>query len=141
MNKVKIRPYQSGDKSGVLQLWHDCGLIVPQNNPVKDIQRKMAVQPELFLVGVQTGRIVASLMAGYDGHRGWLNYLAVAPGIRRMGIGRQMVQEAEKQLAAFGCQKINLQVRTSNMEALAFYRTIGFTEDQVISLGKRLKGD
>lgn len=138
---MKIRAYRQDDKPAVVQLWRDCGLVMPQNDPEKDLVRKMAVQPELFLVGVLDGRILASIMAGYEGHRGWLNYLAVAPDMRRSGIGRQMVDAAEKRLRSMGCPKINLQVRTSNMEALAFYRSIGFVEDQVVSLGKRLEND
>lgn len=114
---------------------------MPHNNPVTDINRKLAIQPDLFLVGVKNGRIIASIMAGYEGHRGWLNYLAVSADMRRRGIGRQMVLEAEKLLCSLGCPKINLQVRSSNVETIAFYRKIGFVEEEVISLGKRLEAD
>lgn len=138
---MEIKTYRTGYELGVVQLWRDCGLTMPHNDPIKDIKRKMAVQPELFLVGVMNGCIVASIMAGYEGHRGWLNYLAVSPDKRRIGIGRKMVLEAEKRLRSLGCPKINLQVRTSNIEAINFYRKIGFIEDKVISLGKRLEDD
>lgn len=138
---MEIRPYTDVDESNVIQLWRDCRLTVPHNDPVKDIQRKLAVQPDLFLVGVWRERIIATVMAGYEGHRGWLNYLAVSADKRRKGIARQMVLAAEKRLRLLGCPKINLQVRASNAEAVAFYQSIGFSEDKVISLGKRLEAD
>ena len=136
---MKIRAFKHSDEKAVVQLWQDCGLTVPQNDPIADIKRKETVQPELFLVGLSDGGIIASVMAGYDGHRGWLNYLAVSPDRRRNGFGGQMVLEAEKRLRALGCPKINLQVRTSNKEAATFYQKLGFVEDRVISLGKPLK--
>ena len=138
---MEIRPFRNDDESAVVQLWRDCGLVIPQNDPHKDIKRKLTVQPDLFLVGVGGGRIIATLIAGYEGHRGWLNYLAVSPEIRRHGIGRQMVYAAEKRLRTLGCPKINLQVRISNVEAMSFYKNIGFAEDDVTSMGKRLEDD
>ena len=138
---MQIRSYSGKDEPAVAQLWRDCGLVMPHNDPLKDILRKLAVQPELFLVGADKGRIVACVMAGYEGHRGWLNYLAVCPKHRRCGIGRQIVLAAQKRLRALGCPKINVQVRLSNTEAIAFYRKLGFVEDQVLSMGKRLETD
>jgi ribosomal protein S18 acetylase RimI-like enzyme len=111
------------------------------NDPLKDIKWKIAVQPELFLVGIMNGIIIASIMASYEGHRGWLNYLAASADMRRKGIGRQVVLEAEKLLRSSGCPKINLQLRTSNVEAMTFYRKIGFVEDNVINFSKRLEAD
>ncbi len=136
-----IRPYQMRDKEAVIKLWSDCGLIVPQNNPEKDIARKQKVNPELFLVGEIDGRIVASCMAGYEGHRGAINYLAVTPDCQRMGYGRDIMEKAEKLLKALGCAKINLNVRTSNRKVIEFYNSIGFHTDDVICMGKRLKKD
>jgi ribosomal protein S18 acetylase RimI-like enzyme len=101
----------------------------------------LTVQPELFLVGELDGKVIATLMAGYEGHRGWVNYLAVAPKHRRQGFGRVLMQEAEERLLALGCPKMNIQVRNSNAEALAFYRGIGYVQDEAISLGKRLIPD
>jgi ribosomal protein S18 acetylase RimI-like enzyme len=86
-------------------------------------------------------RVVATVMAGYDGHRGWINYLAVAPDCQRQGLGGQIMAEAERRLRAAGCPKINLQVRTSNAGVIAFYRSIGYVLDDVVSLGKRLEED
>jgi ribosomal protein S18 acetylase RimI-like enzyme len=138
---TEIRPFQQYDEAAVVQLWKDCNLVVPWNDPLRDIQRKLRVQPELFLVGVASGELVASVMAGYGGHRGWLNYLAVAPRFRRQGIGRMLVAEAEARLHQMGCPKINIQIRTSNTEVIAFYRRIGFKSDEVVSMGKRLEAD
>lgn len=136
-----IRPFQDSDRAAVLKLWLECGLTQPQNDPTKDIQRKLSIQPELFLVGLSEEILVAAVMAGYDGHRGWLNYLAVSPDFQRHGYGKEMVMAAEKRLLQLGCPKINIQIRSSNKEAMAFYRKIGFHADDVISLGKRIITD
>jgi ribosomal protein S18 acetylase RimI-like enzyme len=99
------------------------------------------VQRELFLVGTLDGIVIATVMAGYDGHRGWINYLAVDPGHRRMGLGKVLMAEAERRLRELGCPKINLQVRRENIGATAFYSHLGFREDDVVSYGKRLERD
>jgi len=138
---VEIRAYRVSDEEAVVRLWRDCGLVVPWNDPHKDIQRKLNVQADLFLVGLAGDRLVATVMAGYGGHRGLINYLAVAPDLRRRGIGRCMVEQAELLLRAVGCPKINLQVRTSNTDVISFYEAIGYATDEVISLGKRLEAD
>jgi ribosomal protein S18 acetylase RimI-like enzyme len=138
---MQIRPYQPADSDAVTALWRACDLVRPWNDPHKDIRRKMQVRPEWFLVGVIDNRVVASVMAGYEGHRGWLNYLAVDPALRRRGLARQMVEAAERLLQEAGCPKVNLQVRTSNRGAVEFYRRIGYRIDDVISLGKRLEVD
>lgn len=138
---MKIRRYRSEDEPVVVQLWRDSGLVVPHNDPYKDIQRKMAIQADLFMVGVEGTRIVATVMAGYEGHRGWMNYLAVAPDRQRAGLGRQMVAEAERQLRRLGCPKINLQIRRANAGVMQFYRRLGYLEDDVASMGKRLEKD
>lgn len=91
-----------------------------------------------MLVGLASSQVVASIMAGYEGHRGWLNYLAVSPDFQRQGIGRRMVEAATAKLEVMGCPKINLQIRTSNTEVIDFYQRIGFVMDDVVSMGKRL---
>jgi len=116
-------------------------LLRPWNDPHRDIQRKLRVRPDLFLVGLVDGQVVASVMAGYEGHRGWLNYLAVAPEWQRRGYARAIVAEAERLLREAGCPKINLQVRTSNQAVIEFYRRLGYAPDDVVSLGKRLEPD
>ncbi|MHB1356461.1 MAG: GNAT family acetyltransferase [Anaerolineae bacterium] len=138
---MEIRTYQMSDEQAVIALWERCDLVRPWNNPRKDIERKLKVRPDLFLVGVSDDRIVAAVMAGYDGHRGWINYLAVAPEERLRGYGRMIVAEAEKRLQAAGCPKINLQIRKSNTEVIAFYAALGYCEDEVVSMGKRLELD
>ena len=110
-------------------------------DPRKDIARKLAVQAELFLVGILEGGLVASIMAGYEGHRGWVNYLAVAPGHRRKGLARRLMEEVERRLLERGCPKINVQVRSANAEAMAFYRRLGYVADEAVALGKRLIPD
>jgi ribosomal protein S18 acetylase RimI-like enzyme len=138
---MDIRSFRAEDEHAVVSLWEQCGLVRPWNDPRKDISRKLRVRDELFLVGIVDGRLVASVMAGYDGHRGWMNYLAVAPENQRSGLARQMVSEVERRLRALGCPKINLQVRRDNADAVGFYRAIGYSQDDVISLGTRLEND
>jgi ribosomal protein S18 acetylase RimI-like enzyme len=136
-----VRRFTPPLTEAVVSLWRDCDLTRPWNDPYKDIARKLTVQPELFLVAVDGDVVVGTIMGGYDGHRGWINYLAVAGSCRRRGIGRLLVAHVEEALKRMGCPKINLQVRESNREVAAFYRAIGFSDDAVVSLGKRLVDD
>lgn len=138
---LDIRPFRIDDEASVVPLWRDCGLVVPWNDPHKDIQRKLLVQPEMFLVACLDDVVIGTVMAGYDGHRGWINYLAVHPDHRRGGIGKRLMEEAERLLRQAGCPKINLQVRSGNAVAIGFYERIGFKTDGVVSLGKRLDSD
>jgi ribosomal protein S18 acetylase RimI-like enzyme len=138
---MQIRPFQESDEAAVIALWEACGLTRSWNDPRKDIARKLAVQREWFLVGTHEGRVIASVMAGYDGHRGWVNYLAVSPDARLEGCGRQLMAEIERLLLAAGCPKINLQIRTSNAAVIEFYRRIGYVQDDVVSFGRRLVSD
>ncbi|MBE9078675.1 GNAT family acetyltransferase [Romeria aff. gracilis LEGE 07310] len=136
-----IRPFEPADEAAIVVLWKRCGLLRPWNDPHKDIARKQRVQPELFLVGLIENRIVATVMAGFDGHRGWINYLAVEPSRRRQGYGRLLMAATEERLLALGCPKINLQIRHDNLDAIQFYERLGFSQDAVVSLGKRLISD
>lgn len=140
-SKLLIRPFETEDQQAVIDLWHRCDLTRPWNDPHKDIKRKLRVQPHLFLVGLVEQQIVASVMAGYEGHRGWINYLAVDPEYQRRGFARQIMERVENSLLVEGCPKINLQIRSSNTNAIEFYRRIGFTIDEVASMGKRLEAD
>ncbi len=140
-DEMKIRKYQTEDQEMIIDLWERCGLVAPQNNPHKDIERKLKVNPEWFLVGELNGRIIATCMAGYEGHRGWINYLEVSPDYQRQGYAKQIMNEAELLLRAAGCPKINLQVRSSNATVIEFYKAIGFSIDDVRSMGKRLEPD
>jgi ribosomal protein S18 acetylase RimI-like enzyme len=138
---MQIRPFQPQDEEAVVSLWQRCNLVRSWNDPRKDIRRKLEVRPEWFLVGLIDGQIVACVMAGYEGHRGWLNYLAVDPEHQRHGLARAIVAEAERLLREAGCPKINLQIRTSNHNIIEFYRRLGYSTDDVVSMGKRLEHD
>lgn len=138
---MHIRPFEDADEEAVVALWERSALLRPWNDPRKDIARKRKVQRDLFLVGTIDGVLAATVMGGYDGHRGWVNYLAVDPTLRRRGLGRAIMDELRRRLQELGCPKINLQVRKDNPEAVAFYERIGFVEDPSVSLGLRLERD
>ncbi len=130
-----------------MALWRQAGLVVPWNDPYQDIERKLTVQPELFLVAEATDAaahetaVVGTAMVGYDGHRGWVNYLAVEESRRGGGLGARLMREAERLLVERGCPKLNLQVRSSNTGVIEWYRTLGYVPDNAVSLGKRLIPD
>jgi len=136
-----IRPFLESDQPAVIALWIACGLTRAWNDPRKDIARKLAVQRDWFLVGTVDDRVVASVMAGYDGHRGWVNYLAVSPDERLQGRARALMAEVERLLLDAGCPKINLQIRTTNTAVMDFYRRLGYVQDDVASFGRRLIPD
>ncbi|WP_043009082.1 GNAT family acetyltransferase [Comamonas testosteroni] len=139
---MQVRAFTPADTEAVVQLWQDCELTRPWNDPHKDIARKLSVSPDLFWLGCDAdGRIIASIMVGYDGHRGWINYLAVHPAHQRRGHARQLMQRAEQTLSELGCPKLNLQVRAGNEAVLAFYERLGYADDRTLSLGKRLNPD
>jgi len=135
---MNIRPCQTEDRNAVLDLWERCGLIDQQSRPVAeaDIERKLRVQPELFLVGLLGGEIIATAMAGYDGHRGHLYYLAVSPRHQRHGHGRRIVAQVDKLLREFGCHRLTLFVSNDNLVVTGFYERLGFEHNDVISLGR-----
>lgn len=136
-----IRPFREADRPGVIELWSRTDLTRPWNDPDRDIDRKLAHDPDGLLVGIVAGRVVSTAMAGYDGHRGWVNYLAVGPDRRGRGYGRAMMDAAIALLADRGCPKVNVQVRRDHDDAIAFYRALGFGTDDVVSLGRRLVDD
>ena len=138
---MNIRTFDPGDTAGVIELWARCGLVRPWNDPQKDITRKLADSPDLFLVGTIDEKVCASAMAGYDGHRGWVNYLAVEPSLQNSGLGRKIMEEVESRLVKMGCPKINVQIRTANLKACGFYQNIGYLRDDVVGFGKRLIED
>lgn len=138
---MKIRVFSKNDRLAVIKLWEECGLTRPWNDPAKDIDRKLSVQPELFLVGELDGRVIASAMAGYDGHRGSVYYLAVLPEHQGKGHGQTIMQKIEVLLMGIGCPKMNIVVRTSNEPVLHFYSRLGYKPDEVVCIGKRLIPD
>lgn len=138
---MHIRPYSESDQDAVIALWHQCGLVRPWNDPHKDIARKLTVQRELFLIGELDGKVIASVMAGFEGHRGWVNYLAVSPGLQGRGHGATLMKLVEEKFVQAGCPKVNLLVRSTNTAVLEFYRRLGYAADDAVPLGKRLIPD
>ena len=138
---LDIRPFDLADTEAVVSLWQAAGLTRPWNNPYQDIRRKLSVQPELFLVAADGTALVGTVMAGYDGHRGWLYYLASAPDRRGEGIARRLVAEAEERLMAMGCPKVQLMVRPENGVARGFYDALGYEPFDTWNTGKRLIAD
>ena len=140
-SSLLIRPFKEGDEEALVSLWNMCKLTVPWNNPYKDIARKLKVQAELFLVGYLEDKLIASVMAGYDGHRGWINYFAVHPDFQARGYWKQLMDNVENGLRELGCPKINLQIREGNDKVLSYYQKLGFVEEKRINMGKRLEDD
>jgi len=136
---VEIRSYESRDHAQVVALWSDVFQDDPPwNEPASMIRRKLKVQPELFLVAHVNGQVVGTVMAGFDGVRGWVHHLAVRGSHRHQGIASSLMIAAEKGLEASGCPKVNLQVRATNSAVIAFYRSLGYEVEERASLGKRL---
>jgi ribosomal protein S18 acetylase RimI-like enzyme len=123
---LEIVRYATEYQDAVVALWKECGLVVPQNDPVTDIQKKFVFQPDLFFIALADGKVVGSVMVGYEGHRGWINYLAVVPENQKKGCGRKLVAKAIGELEKLGCPKVNLQVRRTNILVIDFYKHLGF---------------
>jgi ribosomal protein S18 acetylase RimI-like enzyme len=137
---MHVRRFQDRDAERVAALWREVFPDAPPwNDPHADIERKRAVQSELFFVATEGDRIVGTAMGGYDGHRGWVYYVAVSPGHRRRGVGASLMRAVEDALEGRGCHKLNLQVRSSNREAVEFYRRLGYRIEHRISMGKLLR--
>lgn len=139
--RFTIRPFILEDTEQVVSLWKNTGLTRPWNDPYKDIQRKMDEEPELFLIGELNGHIIGSAMIGYDGHRGWLYYLAIDEQHRQKGYARELIDAAERLLREKGCPKIHLMVRRDNEHVIGLYEHLGYSEVDTVVLGKRLISD
>ncbi len=141
LENVSIRPFQPGDRGPLEHLW---GRVFPEdppwNAPAIMIENKLKVQPELLLVAEADATIVGAVIAGFDGVRGWIYHLAVAPEFRRRGLGTRLVRAAEDGLRAMGCPKVNLQVRATNHEVIAFYQSLGYALEERVSMGRRFGG-
>ena len=129
------------DVEGVVSLWRRCDLTRPWNDPHADIAHARRVADGTVLVGKNDGELVASVMVGFDGHRGWVYYLAVDPDAQRCGLGRAMMQAAEQWLRSRGAPKLQLMVRDTNVDALGFYERLGLERQPVVVFGKRLDGN
>ncbi len=138
---MEIRKFKESDRENVIKLWEVCGLTRPWNDPNQDIDRKLQFQPELFFVEIDNLNVVASAMAGYDGHRGSVFYLAVHPNFQNKGYGQILMHYIEQTLIYIGCPKLNIVVRSSNDKVLDFYNKIGYSSDDVVSIDKRLIKD
>ena len=138
---IDIRTFAVTDTDAAVALWHATGLTRPWNDPHRDIERKLQVQPELFLVATDGDVLIGTVMAGYDGHRGWLYYLASLPDRRGEGIARALVAEAESRLLAMGCPKVQLMVRPENEAARGLYAALGYEPFDTWATGKRLIAD
>ena len=141
MKNFVIRTFFPDDEADVIDLWQQCGLVVPWNNPATDIQRKLSDSPNLFFVGLIGDELMASCMAGYDGHRGWIYFLAVKGPYQRQGFASRLVDHAETALKYVGCPKIDLMVRNTNENVISFYKSVGYDTDPVVVLSKRLIED
>lgn len=137
----EIVPYEDRYQDEVIALWHKCDLSRPWNDPVRDIARKKTDTMGAFLLAVFNGRVLGTVMAGYDGHRGSISYLGVDPDAQSSGIGKLLMQRSEAFLTGLGCPKINLLVRSDNDQVLAFYRKLGYAPDPTVQMGKRLIPD
>jgi len=136
-----IRIFKKKDQKEIINLWNKCDLVKPWNDSIKDILRKKKVQNELFLVGEYDNSIIASIMAGYDGHRGNIYYLAVDCKFRKNGIGKLLMNIIEKKLLMMSCPKINLTIRNTNLKIENFYKAIGFEKQKSVIYGKRIIED
>jgi ribosomal protein S18 acetylase RimI-like enzyme len=136
---MDIRPYENTDLDEVIKLW---GVVFPNapthNDPISDIQSKLKIQHELFFVAVDAGKLIGTAMSGFDGHRGWVYYVAVHPEFRRRGIGSALMKKVEGALIELGCPKLNLQIRAGNSQVQSFYDSLGYSVEERISMGKRL---
>jgi ribosomal protein S18 acetylase RimI-like enzyme len=136
---MHIRPYQDTDEQAVIALWSEVlPDSAPHNDPATALRKKREFERDLFFVAVVDEAVVGTVMGGYDGHRGWVYSVAVGPRHRRQGIGAALVRRLETALGERGCLKVNLQVRASNAEVIAFYEKLGYGVEERVSMGKRL---
>jgi ribosomal protein S18 acetylase RimI-like enzyme len=141
VHRALIAPAEAGDAEAVVALWRACELTRPWNDPDADFALAAAGVVSAVLVARDEGTIRGSVMVGFDGHRGWVYYLAVAPECRSGGLGRALMAAAEEWLRARGAPKLQLMVRGDNADALGFYEALGLERQQVVVLGRFLGRD
>ena len=135
---MNTRAYQPTDRAALIALWDKVFPDdPPHNKPAQMIEAKAKVDGLMF-VAEDEGRLIGAIMAGYDGHRGWLYEVAVEPELCRKGVGTKLVKHAVRQLQAIGCVKVNLQLRAANSEVVDFYASVGFEVEDRISMGRLL---
>lgn len=127
---------EDGEVEAVIDLWDRCGLLRPWNDPRRDIALARANPTSRVLVGRLDGRVAAGAMLGFDGHRGWVYYVAVDPALRGRGFGRMLVEAAEAWFRELGAPKMQLMVRRANAEVVGFYEALGFSDQDTVTLGK-----
>ena len=138
-DKLEIRAYRKSDFNSVDNLWQKVFPDEPAwNETTQIVNTKMQIQADLFFVATINDKLVGTVIAGFDGVRGWVHKLAVDTEIQGNGIAKQLMQAAEKGLAKLGCSKLNLQVRASNSAVIKFYENAGYTVEDRISMGKHL---
>ena len=135
---MRIVPLQDDDVAAVIALWETCGLTRPWNDPAQDVALARKSADSVVLVARDGVGVCGTIMTGFDGHRGWVYYLAVHPDARHRGLGRALMTAAETWLADRGAPKIQLMVREDNVDALGFYEALGMTRQAVVTLGRRL---
>jgi ribosomal protein S18 acetylase RimI-like enzyme len=139
-HELAIAPIGDADVAAVVALWQRCGLTRPWNEPSADIAFARRGPNSAVLVGRHDGALVATVMVGHDGHRGWFYYLGVDPALQGRGFGRAMTQAAEAWLAARGIAKAQLMVRADNDGVRAFYQALGYGEQERVIFAKWLDG-
>lgn len=138
---ILITEFEEIYRKELIGLWEACDLVRPWNDPGKDIDRILADKSGRIFLLLENGCLTGSVMAGFDGHRGWVYYLAVDPGSRQKGRGRKLMEHSEDYLRSIGCPKLNLMIRDSNLSAGEFYIRLGYLRDDVAVMSKRLIRD
>ncbi len=137
---VSITTAKTGDAAKVIALWHACNLTRPWNDPQADFDLALATPTSTILIALDGDAVTGAVMVGFDGHRGWVYYLAVSPDRQRKGLGRTLMSAAEDWLFGLNAPKIQLMVRNDNAEAQSFYKTLGYDVQDVVTIGRRLSG-
>ncbi|GAB4576618.1 MAG: GNAT family acetyltransferase [Roseibium sp.] len=141
VDQVRIVPFEELYRTRVIDLWKRCGLVRTWNDPDKDIDRKLSDRTGIFPLLVLEERVVGSVMASYDGHRGSVYYLGIDPEFRLHGLGHKLMAHCESYLTGLGCPKVDLFVRQGNEAVIRFYEQLGYTAETSVPLGKRLIAD
>ena len=135
---VEIRDLLPHEAERAVELWAQCGLTRPWNDPNADLARALATPSSTVLAAVAAEALIGTAMVGHDGHRGWVYYLAVAPDRRREGVGRRLMAAGEAWLRDRGAPKVQLMVRQGNAAVVEFYAALGYADQQTLVLGRFL---